>query len=62
MYKLSVIGCDDTTEVKLDLTTAEKEFLYTLCDLVNETSTGCCMPTMELVEDNADDSGNDEIS
>lgn len=50
-YEITVYGCDDTTVVHMDLTPKQFELIKKLCDLVTETSTYQCMPTMEIKEE-----------
>jgi hypothetical protein len=48
--KASVVicGCDDLTQVEIEVTESELEFLKKLALLVNDTSTYGCMPSMSI--------------
>jgi len=49
-YKISLVGCDATTTVAMDLNCAELELLVRLAKLVNKESTYVCKPCMRIVE------------
>lgn len=46
--RVVVCGCDDLTEVVIEATKSELEFLNKLALLVNEASTYGCMPSMSI--------------
>ena len=43
-------GCDDSTEVVVNIDDAEVEFLKTIAELTVAASTYGCMPTMKVLE------------
>ena len=46
--RVTLDGCDDATEVVLDVTPDERAFLDRLSALINSESTFQCMPTMNV--------------
>lgn len=52
--ELTVIGCDASTSVILELTETEHAFLQRVAHLVTKTSTYACEPTMRLEAADAD--------
>ena len=48
MYKVTLIGCDDQTDMFIDLTDEQVTFLEMLSKLSKETSSYLCMPTLEI--------------
>ena len=50
MKEASVVicGCDDLTQIEIEVTESELEFLKKLATLVNEASTYGCMPSMSV--------------
>ena len=49
-YKISVDGCDDSTEIEMELTGAEWALVKWIAQKITEASTYGCMPTMEIEE------------
>lgn len=49
-YTIRLVGCDDTTEINLELKPAQFELLKQIADLSKQISTYGCMPTMEIGE------------
>lgn len=49
-YTISIHGCDDSTEVEMMLSHEEFEFMEHFKDVVNDTSTYGCMPSMVIKE------------
>lgn len=49
-YIISLIGCDDQTDFKMELTDNELDLLKRVAAKSVETSTYGCMPIMELIE------------
>lgn len=49
-YCITVIGCDDQTEVHMMLTEKEHQLMTHLMNLINSTSTYGCMPRMSIEE------------
>ena len=47
-YKISLLGCDDTTEFDMELTDTEVELLKKVAAKSEETSEYKCMPTMDI--------------
>lgn len=47
-YKVSVDGCDDSTEVEIEFTDAEAETVKRVAEAITEESQSGCMPTMTL--------------
>jgi len=47
-YTIAVIGCDDTTEITMDLSKVQLELLNTLAQKSKEISTYGCMPVIEI--------------
>lgn len=47
---VKISGCDDSTLFEIDMSPKEKEFFELLSKLSNETSTYCCMPTIEIAD------------
>lgn len=54
-YAINVQGCDDNTEVVMELTPDEWDIIARLTALINATSTYGCMPTMSLREADLDE-------
>ena len=51
-YRLSVVGCDDSTVIEVVLTRGAVLMLEEIARKINEASTYLCMPRMHLeVED-----------
>ena len=50
-YLITLIGCDDITEFKMELDENEFELVKKLCEKSKETSYYSCMPVMEIRED-----------
>lgn len=50
IYEISVDGCDDSTEIKQELTFEEYEFLKMIAEKITNTSSYGCMPTMSIRE------------
>lgn len=48
LYKISVDGCDDSTEFEITLTEKEYETIKKIVDKCNETSTYGCQPKMSI--------------
>lgn len=51
-FRISLWGCDDSTEFDMFLTNDEFELVKRICDRSEEVSTCICMPTMEIEEIN----------
>jgi hypothetical protein len=49
-YKISIDGCDDSTEVVLDLTKSQVKVIEELAEKASEVSTYGCMPTIAIIE------------
>ncbi len=49
-YKIGVHGCDDSTEIEMELTETEWTLVRRIARKITETSTYGCMPTMEIEE------------
>ena len=47
-YLISLIGCDDTTYLEKELSTAEYQFLYNLSKEINKNSAYGCQPKMDI--------------
>ena len=47
-YRLSIEGCDDSTNFDIELTDQEFVLMQNICAKAKETSTYGCMPTMEI--------------
>lgn len=47
-YKISVNGCDDSTEFVMDLDEAEAALIMKVAEICTNTSTYGCMPTMDV--------------
>ena len=48
LYTVIAEGCDEATLVVIDLSRAESRFVSRLADLITETSTYNCMPTLSI--------------
>lgn len=48
--KILLSGCDDSTEIKVDISEHELFFLRRLEELFSEASTNQCMPTLHVEE------------
>ena len=49
-YEIRLNGCDDDTTFKMDLTESEYQFLLSVSELANKTSTYGCMPRLYVRE------------
>ena len=49
-YRISLVGCDDETVFKMELTDEEYKLLKKVSDTANSTSTYNCMPRMYVEE------------
>ena len=49
-YVINLIGCDDYTCLKMELTDDELNLVKRICNLSKETSEISCMPVMEVEE------------
>mgnify|MGYP001064576776 CR=1 FL=1 len=47
-YKIIVSGCDDSTEVSMELTDEEFKLIQKLAEKITATSSYGCMPTMDI--------------
>ena len=47
-YKISLMGCDDTTEFNMELTKKQAALLGLVASKSKETSEYQCMPIMEI--------------
>lgn len=48
-YEIGLHGCDDSTLMRMELTSAESGLLRRVAKLSEETSTYGCMPTLEVM-------------
>ena len=48
IYKISVDGCDDSTEFEIELKEQEYETIKKVADKCNETSTYSCQPRINI--------------
>ena len=46
--EIKVHGCDDTTEIMMDVTDEQHQFLHRVAKEVTAASSYQCMPTMEV--------------
>ena len=46
--KVELVGCDDTTEVELEVTEDQRKFLLWVAEKLNTKSTYGCMPVMSV--------------
>ena len=49
-YLITVIGCDDETEITQELTQEQFELLKVVADKITSKSSYGCMPIMEIKE------------
>lgn len=47
-YLINCSGCDDSTQITIDLTDKQLAFVKYLADQITQTSTYGCMPTMHV--------------
>ena len=57
-YVINIIGCDDCTVFKMELTDEELNGVKRLCNLSKETSEYVCMPVIEIEEYDENDLDN----
>ena len=50
LYYIENIGCDDTTEMEIELTDEEYTFLKRVFDALNDKSEYACMPRIYVYE------------
>jgi hypothetical protein len=50
LHKISVHGCDDSTEVEMMLTEVQAAFLKLVAHVICDKSSYKCMPKMEIKE------------
>lgn len=48
MYKIGLIGCDDSTYIDIELSDAEFELMKRISALSEQESSYQCMPTMSV--------------
>jgi len=47
-YEISVLGCDDTTSIQIELSASEYELIKKVAEKITDASTYSCMPTMVI--------------
>jgi hypothetical protein len=52
IYKITLVGCDDMTEMFYPLNDEQAELIKNICELSKEKSDYSCMPTMKIEEEN----------
>ena len=50
IYKIQLIGCDDSTSIEIDLDIHEFELISRIAKLLTDASTYSCEPTMAIYE------------
>lgn len=54
-YEITLVGCDDETCFKMELTEEEAELLQRVSNVSKETSTYSCMPFLHIEEVDEDE-------
>jgi len=47
-YEISVLGCDDSTSIQIELSASEYELIKKVAEKITDASTYSCMPTMVI--------------
>ena len=56
LYQIAARGCDESTEIELDLTPAEAEVVARVAVAINRASTYDCMPRLYIATPGANNS------